>query len=92
MIEKMRTYQADLGISINSEKKYFLLYFVSDLMWEKFVGVIEKKIEAEGLEFTKFLRSLENFVLTVKQNTFWNRILFELVTGDFNIIFVYRDW
>ena len=50
-------------------------------MWEKFVGVIEQKIEAEGRELTKILRSLENFVLTVKQilkqNTFWNRIIFE---------------
>ena len=30
------------------------------------------KFEAEGLEFAKFLRSLEQFIQTVKgQNNFW---------------------
>ena len=47
----------------------------SDPMWEKIVLVIEKKklkFEAEGREFAKFLRSLEQFVQTVKgQNNFW---------------------
>ena len=35
MIEKMKTYQVDLGLSVNSEKKNCLVkwYFVSDLMW-----------------------------------------------------------
>jgi hypothetical protein len=47
----------------------------SDLLWEKIVLVIEKKLlkfEAEGREFAKFLRSLEQFIQTVKgQNNFW---------------------
>ena len=35
------------------------------------------KFEAEGREFAKFLRSLEQFIQTVKvQNNFWNRMLF----------------
>ena len=39
----------------------------SDLLWEKIVLVI-----AEGREFAKFLRSLEQYVQTVEgQNNFW---------------------
>ena len=44
------------------------------LLREKIVLVREKllKFEAEGREFAKILRSLEQFVLTVKdQNNFW---------------------
>ena len=51
----------------------------SDLLREKNVLVIKKnfEIEAEDREFAKFLRSLEQFVQTVKgQNNFLNRILF----------------
>ena len=41
----------------------------SDLLWEKPV------FEAEGREFTNFLRSLEQFIQTEKgYNSFWNRI------------------
>ena len=46
----------------------------SDLLWEKIILVIEKnlKFETEGREFAKFLRSLEQFIQTVKgQNNFW---------------------
>ena len=47
----------------------------SDLLTESIVLVIEKnllKFEAEGREFAKILRSLEQFVRTVKgQNNFW---------------------
>ena len=44
----------------------------SDLLWEKIVLVIEKNFEAEGQEFAKILRSLEQFIQTVKdQNNFW---------------------
>ena len=48
----------------------------SDLLWEQIVLVIEKllKFEAESREFSKFLRSLEQFVLTVGQNNFGNKI------------------
>ena len=43
--------------------------FCSDLLWEKIILVIEKKLltfETEGWEFAKFLRSLEQFIHTVK--------------------------
>ena len=47
----------------------------SDLLWEKIVLVIKKifwKFEAEDREFAKCLRSLEQFIQTVKgQNNFW---------------------
>ena len=47
----------------------------SDLLWEKIVLVIEKKLlkfVAEGQEFAKFLRSLKQFVRKMKgQNNFW---------------------
>ena len=41
-----------------------------DVLWEKIVLAIEKKslkFEAEGHEFAKILRSIEQFVRTVKQ-------------------------
>ena len=47
----------------------------SDLLWEKIGIDIEKKklkIKAEGREFAKILRSLEQFIQAVKgQNNFW---------------------
>ena len=52
----------------------------SDLLWQKIVLVIQKKLlksEAEGWEFSNFLRSLEQFLQKVKgQTNFWNRMLF----------------
>ena len=43
------------------------------------------KFEAKGREFSKFLRSLEQFIQTVKgQNNFCNRMLFYLVPGGFS--------
>ena len=43
------------------------------------------KFKAEGQEFAKSLRSLEQFIQTVKgQYNFWNRILFQLVHGGFS--------
>ena len=48
----------------------FCYHNCSDLLWEKIVLVI-KKFEAEGGEFAKILRSLEQFIQTVKgQNNF----------------------
>ena len=44
------------------------------------------KLEAEGREFSIFLRSLEQFIQTVKNN-FWNRIVFQLVAGGFNQVY-----
>ena len=47
----------------------------SDLLWEKNCSSDQEKllkIEAEGQEFAKILRSLEQFIQTVKgQNSFW---------------------
>ena len=48
----------------------------SYLLWEKIALVIEKKkllkFEAEGREFEKNSRSLEQFIQTMKgQNNFW---------------------
>ena len=46
----------------------------SDLVWELFFCDREKllKFEAKGWEFAKILRSLEQFIQTVKgQNNFW---------------------
>ena len=49
----------------------------SDLLWEKIVLVTEKdfwnsRLKAENLGFAKFLRSLEQFIQTVKGlNNFW---------------------
>ena len=43
-------------------------------------------LNRDGEPFLQFMRSLEQFIQTVKgQNTFWNRILFGLITGDFYI-------
>ena len=47
----------------------------SDLLWEKKCYSDREKLlkfEAEGREFAKILRSLEQFIQTVKgQNNFW---------------------
>ena len=44
----------------------------SDLLWEKIVLVKLLKFETEGQEFANILRSLEQFIQTVKgQNNFW---------------------
>ena len=59
----------------NVEVMVFCYQNCSDLLSEKIVVVIEKKLlkfQAEGREFAKFLRSLEQFIQTVKgQNNFW---------------------
>jgi hypothetical protein len=52
-----------------------------DVLWEKDVIVIEKKLlkfKAERQEFSNFLRSLEQFIQTVKghRTIFGNRTLF----------------
>ena len=47
----------------------------SDLLWEKIVQSDREKLlkfEAKGQEFSKCLRSLEQFIQTVKgKNIFW---------------------
>ena len=46
--------------------------------WEKFL-----KFEAEGWEFAKILRSLEQFFLTVGKNNFGNKIPFSIFSSIF---------
>ena len=63
-------------------KLVFCCQNCSGLLWERNVLVIEKNLKfeaegkciplAEGQEFVKFLRSLEQLIQTVKgQNNFW---------------------
>ena len=60
-------------------------------MWEKIVlSDWEKlfKFEVEGQEFAKFLRSLEQFIWTVKcQNNFCNRILIKIGRNNSDLEF-----
>ena len=54
----------------------FCYHNCSDLLWEKNCDSDRKKLlkfEAEVREFAKFLRSLEQFIQTVKgqKKTFW---------------------
>ena len=62
-------------------EKVFCFQNSSDLLWEKKICSSDRetllKIKTEGWEFAKYLRSLEQFIQTVKgQNNFGNRILF----------------
>ena len=53
---------------------YFATKIVLTYCEKKFSSDLEKllKFKAEGREFAKFLRSLEQFIQTVKgQNNFW---------------------
>ena len=54
---------------------YFVIKIVLTYCEKKIVLVIEKKLlkfEAEGQEFANFMRSLEQFIQTVKgQDNFW---------------------
>ena len=63
----------------------------SELLWERIVLNSDQenllKFEAEGWEFAIFLRSLEQFIETVKvQNNVGNRMLFWLVPGGFSYL------
>ena len=60
------------------QKMVFIYQNYSDLLWEKNVIVTKLlKFEAEGQEFANFLRSLEQFIQTVKgRNNFGNKMLF----------------
>ena len=56
-------------ISSSQISMVFFYQNFSDLLWEKIVLMIEKKhlkFEAEGREFAKCLRSLEQFIQTVQ--------------------------
>ena len=79
--------ESNLGVNIQKNVRVYwnpssvdiVIFFCyqncSDLLLEKIVLVTEKKLlkfEAESWEFSKFLRSLEQFIQTVKsQNNFW---------------------
>ena len=62
------------------EEMVFCYQNSSGLLWEKNCSRDREKLlkfEAEGWEFAKFLRSLEQFIRTVKgQANFWNRMFF----------------
>ena len=69
-----------MKLKLRSKHEYFCKkwYFVTKIVLthceKKFSGDREKllKFEAEGQEFANFLRSLEQFIQTVKgQNNFW---------------------
>ena len=71
-------------------QKEYLLCFENSFDWlceKKLFLVIKRKIskfEAEGQEFLKILRSLQQFIQTVKwQNDFSNRILFNYTKERF---------
>ena len=50
------------------------------------------KFMAEGWEFARILRSLEQHIQTVKvQNNFWNRMLFKVVPGGFSGVINYNN-
>ena len=65
-----------LRLADKKSQLHEIWYFVSKIV----LALCEKKnlkFEAEGREFAKFLRSLEQFIQTVKaQNNFGNRMLF----------------
>ena len=74
-------------ISFFQKRMVFCYQNCSDLLWEKIVLVIEKTFEILGwrLRICIFLRSQEKFIWTVKgQNNFWNRMLFQLISGGFS--------
>ena len=60
---------------LQSTALVFCFQNCSNLLWEKNCSIERGKLlksEAEGREFAKFLRSLEQFIQTVKgQNNFW---------------------
>ena len=60
---------------ISDKEMVFCYQNCSDLLWEKNCSSDREnflKFEAEGREFAKILRSLEQFIQTVKgQNIFW---------------------
>ena len=59
----------------NGRTMVFCYQNYSDLLWEKKCSSDREKLvkfKAEGWEFARFLRSLEQFIQTVKgQNNFW---------------------
>ena len=62
------------------EGMVFCFQNCSDLLWEKKNSSDREnllKFEAEGRDFAKILRSVEQFIQTAKgQKNFWNRMLF----------------
>ena len=61
-------------------KKYHRNGILFQKLWEKNCSSDREKLlkfKAEGREFANILRSLEQFIKTVKgQTNFWNRMLF----------------
>ena len=71
----LKRYMAGCSQFINVIKGWRVEVVFFYLLWEIFILVIEKnflKFDAEGLELSKILTSLEQFIQTVKgQNNFW---------------------
>ena len=48
---------------------------------------------AEGREFAKKMRSLEQFIQVVKgKYNFWNTMIFKFVPGDFSDLIHHKNW
>ena len=64
----------------------------SDLLWEKTCSSHQEKLlklEAKGREYAKFLRSLEQFIQTVKgQKKFWWQDVFLIFLGGFSYLMI----
>ena len=89
-----------------TKKKVFCYRNFSHILWERIVLVIEQKglkFEAEGQEFAKCLRSLEQFIQTVKGQKSINlqyNILGRLENGTnewltkrlFQVLFFFHDF
>ena len=75
-------------MDINDDLAVFPCILLPKLFWppvrKKCSSDQEKllKFEAEGREFAKFLRSLEQFIQTI----FGNRMLFQFVPGGFSCL------
>ena len=80
---------------VELKSMFAFLWNYSDLQRNFFLADRENllKFEAEGQEFSKVFRSLEQFILTVKvQNNFWylNRMLFSLLIAGFSDLLTIR--
>ena len=69
--EQFQSFQAPFSYE-KKDEMVFCYQNCSDLLWEKIVREKLLKFEAESREFLKNLRSLEQFIQTVKvQNNLW---------------------
>ena len=70
-------------------KMVFCFHNCSDLLWEKNVRVIEKFFWNSMLKAENFLRTLEQFIKTIKgQNNSWNRMFFTLFQEVSQLLYI----